>query len=103
VRALLTGSPALDQIPSNQCLDSTAPHPDQRGLTRPANGLCDIGAYEGVQPLFTYSCNLLRNGAAEDGGTSSGGKYVGMPDCCGSRTDTSRLCHITRRVDFLPC
>ncbi len=81
-RALLTGSPALDQIPSNQCLDSTAtaPHPDQRGVTRPVNGLCDIGAYEGVQPLFAYGRNLIRNGDAEDSGASSGGKYVGVPD-----------------------
>lgn len=81
-RALLTGSPALDQIPSNQCLDSTAtaPHPDQRGVTRPVNGLCDIGAYEGVQPLFAYGRNLLRNGDAEDGGGSPSGKYVGVPD-----------------------
>ncbi len=80
-RALLTGSPALDQIPSNQCLDSTAtaPHPDQRGVTRPVNGLCDIGAYEGVQPLFAYGRNLLRNGDAEEGGASSGGKFVGVP------------------------
>jgi hypothetical protein len=81
-RALLTGSPALDQIPPSQCLDSTAttPHPDQRGVTRPVNGLCDIGAFEGVQSTLLFGRNLLRNGDAEDGGASSAGKYVAVPD-----------------------
>jgi hypothetical protein len=42
--ALLSGSPAIDQIPSAVCLVAT----DQRGFPRPDNNesVCDIGAYE---------------------------------------------------------
>jgi hypothetical protein len=40
--ALLAGSPALDQIPT----DAFFPPIDQRGFTRPINGKADIGAYE---------------------------------------------------------
>lgn len=41
--ALLTGSPAIDHIPTAQCLQT-----DQRGITRPDDSetTCDIGAYE---------------------------------------------------------
>jgi hypothetical protein len=44
--ALQANSPAIDQIPagSNDCggtIDS-----DQRGISRPQNGSCDIGAFE---------------------------------------------------------
>ncbi len=40
--ALLPGSPAIDAIPSGECLVST----DQRGEPRPQGAGCDIGAYE---------------------------------------------------------
>jgi CSLREA domain-containing protein len=40
--ALLPGSPAIDRIPSDRCLVPT----DQRGVSRPAGGACDAGAYE---------------------------------------------------------
>jgi hypothetical protein len=40
--ALLGGSPAIDVIPPGQCPLPT----DQRGITRPQNSTCDIGAYE---------------------------------------------------------
>ena len=45
--ALLTGSPALDQVPtgSNDC-GSSPFDADQRGKDRPANTNCDVGAYE---------------------------------------------------------
>lgn len=44
--ALLAGSPAIDKIPfgSNGC--GTAITTDQRGVPRPSNGKCDMGAYE---------------------------------------------------------
>jgi hypothetical protein len=42
--ALVAGSPALDQI------DTGAPGTDQRGVTRPQNGLSDIGAFEREVP-----------------------------------------------------
>jgi predicted outer membrane repeat protein len=49
--ALLAGSPALDKIPSlSGCLFHVTT--DQRGVTRPQNSRCDIGAYELVPTLF---------------------------------------------------
>ena len=40
--ALLAGSPAIDEIPSENCeVDS-----DQRGVPRPQGDGCDIGSYE---------------------------------------------------------
>ena len=44
--ALLPGSPAIDAIPfgTNGC--GTTLTTDQRGVTRPIHGQCDIGAYE---------------------------------------------------------
>ncbi len=46
--ALLTGSPAIDAGSNADCPDT-----DQRGVTRPINGTCDIGAYE-YQGIPTY-------------------------------------------------
>ncbi len=40
-RALLTGSPAINKGNNNTC-----PTIDQRGVTRPQGGTCDIGAFE---------------------------------------------------------
>lgn len=81
-RALFIGSPAIDQIPSALCRDSfgTAPVPDQRGVARPVNGLCDIGAYEGSIALLQYNRNSIRNGAAENGAGSPTGAYIGTPN-----------------------
>jgi hypothetical protein len=45
-QALLPGSPALDE--GTGCLPF-----DQRGVTRPRNRACDIGAYEYAPPLVT--------------------------------------------------
>ena len=81
-RALWVGSPAIDQIAPAQCRDSyaTAPQPDQRGVTRPVNGLCDIGAYEGTQATPLLNRNLIRNGTAENSAGSPTGAYVGAPN-----------------------
>ncbi|MFP4345981.1 MAG: Ig-like domain-containing protein [Anaerolineales bacterium] len=46
---LLAGSPALDFIPAGTNGCGTAYTADQRGVARPQNGACDIGAVE-VQP-----------------------------------------------------
>ncbi len=83
-RALLAGSPALDRIPSNingPCRDpfGAAPVPDQRGVARPVNGLCDMGAFEGQVPLPFFGRNLVRNGDAEAGAGSRTGAWVGAP------------------------
>jgi hypothetical protein len=47
---LLPGSPALDQIPDSTNGCGTSITEDQRGVARPQNGACDIGAVE-VQPV----------------------------------------------------
>jgi hypothetical protein len=41
--ALLSGSPAIDAVPVNECNDVTT---DQRGVVRPQGPACDIGAFE---------------------------------------------------------
>lgn len=62
--ALLTGSPALDQIPNTgaNCIAQ-----DQRGITRPqpVGGLCDIGSFELIitPPTITLSPATLPAGA----------------------------------------
>jgi hypothetical protein len=80
-RALLQDSPALDQIPPARCRDQfgVAPVPDQRGVARPVNGLCDIGAFEGAQGLPYYFSNLIQNGDAEAAAGSLTGAFVGAP------------------------
>jgi hypothetical protein len=42
--------------------------------------LCDIGAYEGQQPLVDYMRNLVRNGDAEASAGSPSGAFVGLPN-----------------------
>jgi parallel beta-helix repeat protein len=44
--ALGAGSAALDQIPDNTNGCGTDVTADQRGITRPQNSACDVGAYE---------------------------------------------------------
>ncbi|PMP82562.1 MAG: hypothetical protein C0183_09955, partial [Roseiflexus castenholzii] len=46
--ALLAGSPALNRIPggTNDCGDAIAI--DQRGISRPQDGACDVGAFEAI-------------------------------------------------------
>ena len=80
-RALLEGSPAIDAVPTNQCLDPFgAPlHVDQRGQPRPLSGACDIGAFEGSAPTFGYWRNLVLNGDAEGAAGSPSGAFVGVP------------------------
>ena len=52
--ALLTGSPALDQIPSGTNSCGIAPLDlDQRGVTRPQGTHCDIGSFESLPPDTT--------------------------------------------------
>ncbi len=87
-RALLPSSPALDALPTNQCLDPlNAPLTvDQRGFPRPLNGACDIGAYEGHLPGPTYFRNLVRNGDAEAAAGSPAGAFVGLPGWTNSGT-----------------
>ena len=47
--ALLPTSPAIDAVPPDACTDSAGdPVYDQRGVSRPQSGGCDIGAFEVV-------------------------------------------------------
>lgn len=54
--ALLAGSPAIDAGTNVGC-----PATDQRGMTRPQNGTCDIGAYEvlDITPPTVVTTSLL--------------------------------------------
>ena len=74
--ALLTNSPAMDQIPPEQ-----APATDQRGFPRPINGLSDIGAFEfgaaGSFTNITLSVAGTTNGVVQLSGTGVPGlSYV---------------------------
>lgn len=48
--ALLTGSPAIDQLPGDVNSCETTVDQDQRGVARPIGTNCDIGAYEAIAP-----------------------------------------------------
>ncbi len=54
-RALLPGSPAIHHGTNIGC-----PATDQRGITRPQAGICDIGAYEFVFPITMYLPLVMR-------------------------------------------
>jgi hypothetical protein len=45
----MIGSPAVDAGDNAAC-----PVTDQRGVIRHVNGVCDIGAYEGVPLIFAH-------------------------------------------------
>jgi len=80
-RALFTGSVVVDKVSAATCRDSfgVAPTTDQRGVQRPVNVLCDLGAFEGSVPMPLLNANLIRNGDGEDGGASITGVFVGSP------------------------
>ncbi|MGH6691927.1 MAG: choice-of-anchor Q domain-containing protein [Gammaproteobacteria bacterium] len=69
-QALLAGSPAIDQIPVDQCTggESFPLLTDQQGVPRPQGAACDIGAFElvpagPVQVLTAAKDSFLRRGA----------------------------------------
>ncbi|MFN8517109.1 MAG: choice-of-anchor Q domain-containing protein, partial [Chloroflexia bacterium] len=63
--ALVTGSAALDRVPTNQC----APiDPDQRGIDRPQGSGCDSGAFEARTFVLT---NIASGPGVVTPGTSS--------------------------------
>ncbi len=70
--ALRTGSPALD---NHTCVpgEGTSDTEDQRGISRPQNGLCDVGAFEGRVSDITGGDTLARP-AAVPGADSTGQK-----------------------------
>ena len=99
--ALLTGSAALDQIAggTNGC-GTTVPD-DQRGISRPQNGKCDIGAYERVcPPAPVITCPPDQLGVSNDSGKCSAtldpGTATSPDDCQGAVTVTGV------RTDGLP-
>ncbi|MGI8687751.1 MAG: choice-of-anchor Q domain-containing protein, partial [Thermomicrobiales bacterium] len=73
-QALLTGSPALDKIPSVGGCNGANVTTDQRGVTRPqpAGGLCDIGAYEAQASVPAPTITAV---SPSSGGTA-GGNHV---------------------------
>ena len=59
-RALQIGSPAIDHATNSGC-----PTTDQRGMPRPQNGVCDIGAFEAgdLPPSYTLTTSTAGNGS----------------------------------------
>ncbi|MBI4829436.1 MAG: right-handed parallel beta-helix repeat-containing protein [Nitrospinae bacterium] len=78
--ALLTGSDALD---AGDC-DGGAVTDDQRGVARPQNGTCDIGAYE-ARP---YTVTVTRSGSGSVADTNS---LTGFDIACGATCSDSAL------------
>lgn len=72
--ALVTGSPAVDVVPSASC-----PATDQRRLTRPQGPGCDIGAFELVAPIRVVSgiCTLVDAITAANTDTATNGCLAG--------------------------
>jgi len=58
--ALLSGSPAIDRIPSGTNGCGTTITTDQRGVARPFGGGCDVGAYESNFTGFLPPINNVR-------------------------------------------
>ena len=81
--ALLAASPAVDAIPLSACTDA-AGNPittDQRGIPRPQDQACDIGAYQhlpitGPAPSSGTTCNGAYNG------TFNGNLFVSAGQTC---------------------
>jgi len=63
--ALLPGSPALDAVTDCTDWDGNSVATDQRGVSRPQNGQCDVGAFEFRAPA---------GGGGGGGGGGSGGR-----------------------------
>lgn len=71
--ALLSGSPAINRGSNTGC-----PATDQRGVTRPQGGTCDIGAYESAPPtLSSQSSGGLTPSAATLTASASNADAVG--------------------------
>jgi len=82
--ALLENSLALDAIPGASCLTDH----DQRGVLRPQNGSCEIGAYELWRPATTaVSVSLSGNGNGTATGTGINCTNDGTADCFEIHTD----------------
>ena len=88
-QALLSGSPAIDAVPSANCTLTT----DQAGQPRPDSseaapdaGTCDIGAYEFQDPAVTAAAVTLSNlSQMYDGSPESASASV-SPTTCGPVT-----------------
>ncbi len=73
--ALLPGSPAIDAGDNDAC-----PATDQRGVTRPFNGICDIGSYEMVDIVVTIEAQSNLSLPPEGGSISWYAKLVNTTD-----------------------
>ncbi|MFO8150276.1 MAG: choice-of-anchor Q domain-containing protein, partial [Trueperaceae bacterium] len=70
--ALGEGSQAIDAVPESACLDASgaALAIDQRGVSRPQNTDCDIGAFE-VVPVAPPPVTYVVSSSYDDGGTGT--------------------------------
>ncbi|RIL06855.1 MAG: hypothetical protein DCC71_05145 [Proteobacteria bacterium] len=67
---LLPGSPALDAVPALDCAPAPPFPRDQRGVARPQNGACDVGAVE---------VTACQNGLDDDGDGAA--DFAADPGC----------------------
>jgi hypothetical protein len=70
--ALLSGSPAINRIPNGTNGCGTTILADQRGVARPQNSACDVGAYEVEGVYYTLSVNTAGTGSGTIGNVPSG-------------------------------
>lgn len=61
--ALVTGSPAIDIAPAEDCTAAPVQGVDQRGITRPQGAGCDAGAVEAV--LFSLAVDMAGAGSGQ--------------------------------------
>src|SRR5207244_8187426 len=67
-QALGSGSAAIDGVPT---IAASCPATDQRGVSRPQGGQCDIGAFAARPPHVSLSTGALSFGNQRVGSTSS--------------------------------
>jgi hypothetical protein len=80
--ALLSSSPAINQIPSSACLDvgSQPLTADQRGITRPQGAACDMGAFEFRVPVLTLPNTITTSATSPQGAVVSYTATASEPD-----------------------
>lgn len=75
--ALMGGSPAINAADDAACAAAPVSNLDQRGVTRPIGGHCDIGAFESRFTSVTYISNGAQDGwVLESSETSNQGQTI---------------------------
>jgi CSLREA domain-containing protein len=95
---LNAGSAGIDEIPANQCFDTTGSTlltADQRGVARPQGTDCDIGAYERGPECGTLASTIVGTGSGETINGTSGSDVIaagGGGDSVNAGGGADRVC-----------